>query len=87
MTNVVDVCVNYLQRAVDAGYDLLLIRTIRGIGYRIGSNASFLKIVFVSVSFPRQMDAGTKSTTRTMQKSAPIVAIRGAHLFSYTLLA
>lgn len=39
MTNVVDVYINYLRRKVDFGYDLALIRTIRGVGYQIGSNA------------------------------------------------
>jgi len=38
MTNVVDVYINYLRRKVDSGYDRALIRTIRGIGYQIGSN-------------------------------------------------
>ncbi len=36
MTNVVDVYINYLRRKVDAGYDLALIRTVRGVGYQIG---------------------------------------------------
>jgi DNA-binding response OmpR family regulator len=40
MTNVVDVYINYLRRKVDFGYDLSLIRTIRGIGYQIGTNVS-----------------------------------------------
>jgi two-component system copper resistance phosphate regulon response regulator CusR len=38
MTNVVDVYINYLRRKVDVGYDRALIRTIRGVGYQIGSN-------------------------------------------------
>jgi DNA-binding response OmpR family regulator len=38
MTNVVDVYINYLRRKVDSGYDLALIRTIRGVGYQIGGN-------------------------------------------------
>src|SRR5258707_1408032 len=38
MTNVVDVYINYLRRKVDSGYDRALIRTIRGVGYQIGSN-------------------------------------------------
>jgi DNA-binding response OmpR family regulator len=38
MTNVVDVYINYLRRKVDSGHDRALIRTIRGIGYQIGSN-------------------------------------------------
>jgi two-component system OmpR family response regulator len=40
MTNVVDVYINYLRRKVDFGYDLSLIRTIRGIGYQIGTNVN-----------------------------------------------
>ena len=40
MTNVVDVYINYLRRKVDFGYDLALIRTIRGIGYQIGVNGT-----------------------------------------------
>lgn len=38
MTNVVDVYINYLRRKVDSGYDRVLIRTIRGVGYQIGGN-------------------------------------------------
>ena len=38
MTNVVDVYINYLRRKVDSGYDRPLIHTIRGVGYRIGTN-------------------------------------------------
>jgi two-component system OmpR family response regulator len=38
MTNVVDVCIDYLRRKVDSGYDRALIRTIRGAGYQIGGN-------------------------------------------------
>jgi len=38
MTNVVDVYINYLRRKVDSGYDHALIRTVRGVGYRIGGN-------------------------------------------------
>jgi len=38
MTNVVDVYINYLRRKVDNGYELALIRTIRGVGYQIGAN-------------------------------------------------
>ena len=37
-TNVVDVYINYLRRKVDSGYDRALIRTVRGVGYRIGGN-------------------------------------------------
>jgi DNA-binding response OmpR family regulator len=40
MTNVVDVYINYLRRKVDAGYDIALIRTIRGVGYQIGADAA-----------------------------------------------
>jgi DNA-binding response OmpR family regulator len=40
MTNVVDVYINYLRRKVDLGYDLSLIRTVRGIGYQIGTNVN-----------------------------------------------
>ena len=40
MTNVVDVYINYLRRKVDSGYDLPLIRTIRGVGYQIGGNGT-----------------------------------------------
>ncbi|MEE9204939.1 MAG: response regulator transcription factor [Nitrospirales bacterium] len=36
MTNVVDVYVNYLRKKVDAGFDVELIRTIRGVGYQLG---------------------------------------------------
>jgi two-component system, OmpR family, copper resistance phosphate regulon response regulator CusR len=32
-TNVVDVYVNYLRRKIDAGHDLKLIHTVRGVGY------------------------------------------------------
>jgi DNA-binding response OmpR family regulator len=38
MTNVVDVYINYLRRKIDSGYDVALIRTIRGVGYQIGAN-------------------------------------------------
>jgi two-component system OmpR family response regulator len=40
MTNVVDVYINYLRRKVDSGYDHALIRTVRGVGYQIGGNAT-----------------------------------------------
>jgi DNA-binding response OmpR family regulator len=40
MTNVVDVYINYLRRKVDFGFDLALIRTIRGVGYQIGANTT-----------------------------------------------
>ena len=39
-TNVVDVYINYLRRKVDTGYDHVLIRTVRGVGYQIGGNGS-----------------------------------------------
>jgi DNA-binding response OmpR family regulator len=38
MTNVVDVYINYLRRKVDVGFELPLIRTVRGVGYQIGAN-------------------------------------------------
>jgi DNA-binding response OmpR family regulator len=37
ITNVVDVYINYLRRKIDTGADRPLIRTIRGVGYQIGS--------------------------------------------------
>jgi DNA-binding response OmpR family regulator len=40
MTNVVDVYINYLRRKVDVGFELALIRTVRGVGYQIGANVS-----------------------------------------------
>ena len=40
ITNVVDVYINYLRRKIDAGADRPLIRTIRGVGYQIGSDHS-----------------------------------------------
>jgi two-component system OmpR family response regulator len=40
MTNVVDVYINYLRRKVDSGHDRPLIRTVRGVGYQIGSNGT-----------------------------------------------
>jgi two-component system, OmpR family, copper resistance phosphate regulon response regulator CusR len=39
MTNIVDVYVNYLRKKVDAGSDRKLIRTIRGVGYRLQAQA------------------------------------------------
>jgi DNA-binding response OmpR family regulator len=36
MTNVVDVYINYLRKKVDNGFERKLIRTTRGVGYRIG---------------------------------------------------
>lgn len=36
MTNVVDVYINYLRKKVDEGFDVELIRTIRGVGYQLG---------------------------------------------------
>lgn len=40
ITNVVDVYINYLRRKVDSSSDRPLIRTIRGVGYQIGSDRS-----------------------------------------------
>jgi len=40
MTNVVDVYINYLRRKVDTGYERVLIRTIRGVGYQIGGTVA-----------------------------------------------
>jgi DNA-binding response OmpR family regulator len=40
MTNVVDVYINYLRRKVDVGFELPLIRTVRGVGYQIGANVA-----------------------------------------------
>ena len=40
MTNVVDVYINYFRRKVDVGFELALIRTIRGVGYQIGANTA-----------------------------------------------
>ena len=37
MTNVVDVYINYLRKKVDEGFDPKLIRTVRGVGYQLGS--------------------------------------------------
>ena len=37
MTNVVDVYINYLRKKVDAGFGHKLIRTVRGVGYQLGS--------------------------------------------------
>lgn len=38
MTNVVDVYINYLRKKVDEGFEPKLIRTIRGVGYQMGSD-------------------------------------------------
>ena len=35
MTNVVDVYINYLRKKVDAGAEIKLIHTIRGVGYKV----------------------------------------------------
>jgi DNA-binding response OmpR family regulator len=35
MTNIVDVYINYLRKKIDAGWDRKLIRTVRGVGYRM----------------------------------------------------
>jgi two-component system copper resistance phosphate regulon response regulator CusR len=40
ITNVVDVYINYLRRKIDTGSGRPLIRTIRGVGYQIGSDHS-----------------------------------------------
>jgi two-component system copper resistance phosphate regulon response regulator CusR len=40
ITNVVDVYINYLRRKIDTGSDRPLIRTVRGVGYQIGSDRS-----------------------------------------------
>ncbi|HKV23908.1 MAG TPA: winged helix-turn-helix domain-containing protein [Candidatus Acidoferrum sp.] len=40
MTNVVDVYINYLRCTVDSDYERPLIRTIRGVGYQIGTNGA-----------------------------------------------
>ena len=37
-TNVVDVYINYLRKKVDVGHERKLIRTIRGVGYQVGSS-------------------------------------------------
>jgi two-component system, OmpR family, copper resistance phosphate regulon response regulator CusR len=37
MTNVVDVYINYLRKKIDEGFDTKLIHTVRGVGYRLGS--------------------------------------------------
>lgn len=42
MTNVVDVYINYLRRKVDSGHERPLIRTVRGVGYQIGTNGAHL---------------------------------------------
>jgi DNA-binding response OmpR family regulator len=36
MTNVVDVYINYLRKKIDEGFEKRLIRTVRGVGYRLG---------------------------------------------------
>lgn len=38
MTNVVDVYINYIRKKVDEGFEPKLIRTIRGVGYQLGSD-------------------------------------------------
>ena len=35
-TNVVDVCIRYLRQKIDEGFDKKLIKTVRGVGYKIG---------------------------------------------------
>jgi len=54
MTNVVDVYINYLRRKVDTGYDRVLIRTIRGVGYQIGGNVTRPATVAASASATAQ---------------------------------
>ena len=43
-TNVVDVYINYLRSKVDEGFPVKLIRTIRGIGYQLGSEDDDVQI-------------------------------------------
>ena len=38
MTNVVDVYINYLRNKVDEGFELKLIHTVRGVGYRMSAD-------------------------------------------------
>ena len=38
MTNVVDVYINYLRKKIGEGFDRKLIHTVRGVGYRFGTN-------------------------------------------------
>jgi DNA-binding response OmpR family regulator len=40
LTNVVDVYINYIRSKVDVGHDQMLIRTVRGVGYQIGEQAT-----------------------------------------------
>lgn len=40
ITNVVDVYVNYLRKKIDSGFDLKLIRTVRKVGYLMGSGSA-----------------------------------------------
>jgi DNA-binding response OmpR family regulator len=40
MTNVVDVYINYLRRKVNVGFELALIRPVRGVGYQIGASVA-----------------------------------------------
>jgi DNA-binding response OmpR family regulator len=37
-TNVIDVHIRYLRRKIDDPYDLKLIQTVRGAGYRISAD-------------------------------------------------
>jgi len=37
MTNVVDVYINYLRKKVDQDFDHKLIRTVRNVGYELGT--------------------------------------------------
>jgi len=52
--SVVDVYINYLRRKVDTGYDRVLIRTIRGVGYQIGGNVTRPATVAASASATAQ---------------------------------
>ena len=36
-SNIVDVYIRYLRRKIDDGFDVKLIQTIRGQGYRLGA--------------------------------------------------
>jgi DNA-binding response OmpR family regulator len=39
MTNVVDVYINYLRKKIDSNNSASLIQTVRGAGYRVGSQS------------------------------------------------
>lgn len=38
-SNIVNVYIGYLRRKLDTGYDLQLIRTVRGVGYKLSADA------------------------------------------------